>query len=169
MLNRKVHEVEYLSLYEKYNYGLVAWSPLAGGFLTGKYLDGIKPEHKTRITEQGSYPQEVVKSFFYTPYANEKNIKNLLAIQKIAEEELGCKLLHVAIAWAIHYKHLDSALIGARNVEQLEEALKTMDILDKFTPEVLGRINKHLDNTPQPPIDYKNWKPYPPIRPVSSE
>ena len=106
---------------------------------------------------------------FYTPHATEKNIKNLLAIQKIAEEELGCKLLHVAIAWAIHYQHLDSALVGARNLGQLEDALKTMEVLDKFTPEVLARINKHLDNTPEAPIDFKQWKPYPPVRPVAKE
>ena len=53
MLHRKQHEVEYKSLYQNYNYGLVAWSPLAGGFLTGKYLDGIKADMKTRITEKG--------------------------------------------------------------------------------------------------------------------
>ena len=169
MLTRKQHEVEYKSLYQNYNYGLVAWSPLAGGFLTGKYLDGIKAEMKTRLTEEGKYPLEMVKAMFYNPFANEKNIKNLTAIQKIAEEELKCKLVHVAIAWAIHYQHLDSALIGARNVQQLQDCLEALDVLEKFTPELLARINKILDNTPEPPIDFKNWRPYPPIRPVAKE
>lgn len=41
MLVRTEHEVEYLNLYQKYNYGLTAYSPLAGGFLTGKYINGI--------------------------------------------------------------------------------------------------------------------------------
>lgn len=44
MLNRTQSESEYISLYEKYGYGLVAWGALAGGFLTGKYLEGIKED-----------------------------------------------------------------------------------------------------------------------------
>ena len=80
MLHRKQHEVEYKSLYQNYNYGLVAWSPLAGGFLTGKYLDGIKPEHKTRMTGEGKQPAEMMKNIFLKPNNTEKNIKNLRAI-----------------------------------------------------------------------------------------
>jgi aryl-alcohol dehydrogenase-like predicted oxidoreductase len=41
MLNRTEIEIDYETLFSKYNYGLIAWSPLAGGFLTGKYLEGI--------------------------------------------------------------------------------------------------------------------------------
>lgn len=44
MLTRKNSEVNYLGLYKNYKYGLVAWSPLAGGFLTGKHLEGIKAD-----------------------------------------------------------------------------------------------------------------------------
>ena len=42
MLVRKTIEFDYQSLFEKYNYGLIGWSPLAGGFLTGKHLEKIK-------------------------------------------------------------------------------------------------------------------------------
>ena len=44
MLVRTEMEVEYESLYTKYNYGLIAWSPLAGGFLTGRHLNGINEQ-----------------------------------------------------------------------------------------------------------------------------
>ena len=123
---------------------------------------------KTRFTEDWEH-KEIAKYLYYYPNASEKNIKNLAAIQKIAEEELKCKLLHVAIAWVIHYQHVDSALIGARNVQQLQDCLESLDVLEKLTPEVLARINKILDNNPEPPIDFKNWRPYPPIRPVAKE
>jgi len=93
MLVRKYAEVEYQSLFEKYNYGLIAWSPLAGGFLTGKHLEGINPNEKTRLTEQLSAPIEVIKTLFYTPFANEATITNLTRVKKFAEEELGCTLL----------------------------------------------------------------------------
>ena len=52
--------------------------------MTGKYLDGIKADMKTRITEESKF-QDIAKALFYNPFANEKNIKNLLAIQKYAE------------------------------------------------------------------------------------
>jgi aryl-alcohol dehydrogenase-like predicted oxidoreductase len=50
MLVRKDIEVEYKRLFENYNYGLVAWSPLAGGFLTGKHLNGVSTEEGNRLT-----------------------------------------------------------------------------------------------------------------------
>lgn len=85
MMVRKQHEVEYLSLYGKeYNYGLIGWSPLAGGFLTGKYLEGVKPEHKTRMTGEGKQPAEMMQSLFLNPHNSEQNLKNLSAIQKYA-------------------------------------------------------------------------------------
>lgn len=57
-------EFEYQKLFEKYNYGLVAWSPLAGGFLTGKHLDGVSQEEGNRFTGPRG---EFMKQFFYTP------------------------------------------------------------------------------------------------------
>ena len=44
MLVRKPFEVEFETLFDKYKYGSTIWSPLAGGFLTGKYLDGVIPD-----------------------------------------------------------------------------------------------------------------------------
>jgi len=50
-------------------------------------------------------------------------------------EAQGFKLLHLALAWAIKFVHLDSALIGARTVAQLEDCLKALEFVDKLTPE----------------------------------
>jgi len=51
-------------------------------------------------------------------------------------DEIGCKLIHLALAWVIKYPHLDSALIGARTVQQLEDSLGALSILDKFTVDL---------------------------------
>ena len=75
------------------------------------------------MTGYASQSVEEMKGRFLDPYNNEKFNQSLRAIKQFAEEELKCKLVHVALAWAIHYQHLDSALISARTVEQLQESL----------------------------------------------
>jgi aryl-alcohol dehydrogenase-like predicted oxidoreductase len=94
-------------------------------------------------------------------------LKNVKDLSDFAEKELDCKITHLALAWVIKYQHVDSALIGARNAAQLEDSLKALDVLEKLTPELEGRINKILNNTPNPRSDLKTWKPYPTIRPVA--
>lgn len=54
MLVRTDMEIDYESLFSKYNYGLIAWSPLAGGFLTGKYLNGIPQDAINRLNDPQS-------------------------------------------------------------------------------------------------------------------
>jgi aryl-alcohol dehydrogenase-like predicted oxidoreductase len=71
---------------------------------------------------------------FYDPHATEKNLNNLKELSDIAQKELGSNLTHLALAWVIKYQHTDSALIGARNAAQLEDTLKALDILEKWTP-----------------------------------
>jgi voltage-dependent potassium channel beta subunit len=168
MLVRPENEIEYLSLFQKYNYGLVAWSPLAGGFLTGKYLEGLKEDELNRCNDKKSpFPVELLKIMYYDKNATEKNIKNLKELSDIATNELGCKLIHLALAWAIKYQYTSSALIGARNSAQLEDSLKALDILEKWTPELEARVNKILDTTPTTRHNFKEWKLSDPIRPVA--
>ena len=70
MLVRAEVEVEYQSLFNKYNYGLIAWSPLAGGFLTGKYLNGIPENEVVRANDTTFwFPIEITKQLFYNQHA----------------------------------------------------------------------------------------------------
>ena len=57
-------------------------------------------------------------------------------------------MTEVAIAWCIKFKHTSTALIGARNVAQLDQSLNALKLLAKMTPEVEARINKLIDTTP---------------------
>jgi voltage-dependent potassium channel beta subunit len=167
MLVRADTEVEHALLFSKHNYGLIAWSPLAGGFLTGKYLNGIPEGDNTRITDNSlGFPLELIKQLFYDDYATEKTINKLKELSTIAEKE-GFKLSHLAVAWCLKYKHLNSALIGARNAAQLEDTLKALDLLEKLTPEFEAQVNKVLDTTPTPRTNFIKWAPYPPARPVA--
>lgn len=63
MLNREEMEVKFLQLFKDYNYGTTVWSPLAGGMLTGKYLEGI-PEDSRATTALG-------KAWMYDKYMSE--------------------------------------------------------------------------------------------------
>lgn len=167
MLVRADLEVEYQKLFKTYNYGLVGWSPLAGGFLTGKYLNGIPQDEVVRANDTSFwFPIELTKQLFYNQHATDKTIDKLKEVSGIAEK-LGYKLTHLAIAWCIKYKHLNSALIGARTAAQLEDSLKAMELLEKLTPELEGEINKILGTTPTPRTNFLTWGPNPHARPLA--
>ena len=138
MLVRNDLEVDYKKLFTNYHYGLVGWSPLAGGFLTGKYLNGIPKDEVVRANDTTFwFPIELTKMLFYDQHATEKTVEKLKALSAIAEKE-GFKLAHLAIAWVLKYEHIDSALIGARTAAQLEDSLRALDFLEKLTPELEG-------------------------------
>jgi len=71
------------------------------------------------------------------------------------------------LAWAIKFEHTDSALIGARTAAQLEDCLKALDLLEKWTPEFEAKVNKLLNTTPAARMNFLKWTPYPSARPVA--
>ena len=89
-----------------------------------------------------------------------------MELKKIAEEELNCKMTHLALAWVLKFKYASSAIFGARNVEQLEDCLKAMEVLPKLDAKVEGRINKILDNAPEAKFDFVTFKSIEPLRPI---
>lgn len=70
MMVRSDMEVEYKSLFSQYNYGLIGWSPLAGGFLTGKYLNGIPQNEVNRFTDKIFFGAELLKGLYYDAYSS---------------------------------------------------------------------------------------------------
>ncbi len=110
---------------------MVCWSPLCGGFLTGKHLDGVSQEEGGRFT---GVTGEFYKQFFITPYQTEKITNGLKELKLYVEKELQSTLTEVAIAWCIKYKLTSTALIGARTVAQLEQTLNALKVVEKLTP-----------------------------------
>ena len=160
--------MEFLNLYQKYNYGLIGWSPLAGGFLTGKYLNGINEQEVHRFNDKNSpFPLELMKEIFFDAHADEKNNSVIKQLSELAEKEFGATLAQLALAWAIKYQYTSSVLTGARNAAQLEDCLKSIGLVEKWTPEFEGKVNKILGTTPAPRMDFRAWKPSDPIRPVA--
>jgi L-glyceraldehyde 3-phosphate reductase len=108
--------------------GCIAFSPLGQGMLTSKYLNGV-PED-ARAARAGSFSQE---------FLTNENIAHVRSLNDLAKER-GQTLAQMAISWVLRDKRVTSALIGARNVQQLEDSLAAARRLD-FTDEELQRID----------------------------
>ncbi len=128
MLNRWIEE-SLLDTLAELGVGCIAFSPLAQGLLTSKYLKGI-PENSRIKIENSSLPKK---------FLSERNLKNVRALNQIAKGR-GQTLAQLALAWALRLPAVTSALIGARNVEQLDDSLDALKNLD-FTPAELKQID----------------------------
>jgi L-glyceraldehyde 3-phosphate reductase len=129
MLNRWV-EGGLLDVLENEGIGCIAFSPLAQGLLTGKYLGGI-PEG-SRASRNGSLSTEQI---------SEETLAHVRALEQIARRR-GQTLAQMAIAWVLRDPRVTSALIGASSVEQLEENLAAADRTE-FSPEELAEIDRN--------------------------
>jgi aryl-alcohol dehydrogenase-like predicted oxidoreductase len=110
--------------------GVVVWSPLAGGFLTGKYKPGQRSVEGSRSEENWAYPER-----YFAPNADEI----LAALLEVAEE-LGRSPAQVAVRWTLEQPAITSAIIGARTAQQAEDNLRAGGW--KLPPEALDRLNK---------------------------
>ncbi len=130
MLNRWI-EKGLLAALEELGVGCIAFSPLAQGLLTSKYLKGVPEDSRAKL-ENSSLLKE---------FLSEKNLKRVRALNDIAKGR-GQTLAQMAIAWVLRDKRVTSALIGARNVEQLDDSLDALKKL-KFTAAELKEIDRH--------------------------
>ena len=127
MLNRWI-EGGLLDTLEALGVGCIAFSPLAQGMLTSKYLNGV-PEG-ARAAKGGSLSPNLL---------SEENIGKIRALNAIAQRR-GQSLAQMAIAWVLRDPRVTSALIGARNVEQLDDSLDALGNLS-FSEAELSEID----------------------------
>ena len=132
MLNRWV-EKELLGTLDELGVGCIAFSPLAQGLLTDKYLNGV-PE-TSRAKAGGSFSED---------FLNPENLKRVQALNEIAMRR-GQSLAQMAIAWVLRDKRVTSALIGARSVEQLDNSLDATKKL-QFTEDELQEIDRYAED-----------------------
>jgi L-glyceraldehyde 3-phosphate reductase len=129
MFNRWV-ERDLLDLLEREGLGCIAFSPLAQGLLTSRYLEGV-PE-SARATQNASFRKEML---------TERNLTNVFALNEIAKQR-GQTLAQMAIAWVLRKPAVTSALVGASRWAQVEECLGALKGL-QFTPAELKRIDEY--------------------------
>jgi L-glyceraldehyde 3-phosphate reductase len=132
MFNRRI-EHGLLDTLGELGVGCIAFSPLAQGLLSSKYLQGV-PEG-SRGTRSGSLPSSMLSA---------ENIARIQALNSIAERR-GQTLAQMAIAWALRDSRVTSALIGARTVQQLDNSLDAVNRMD-FSAEELAEIDPHAQD-----------------------
>jgi voltage-dependent potassium channel beta subunit len=137
MFVRRRLEDELAPAAEDLGFGLVSWSPLRSGLLTGKYNQGIPSG--TRL-DRHEWLRGVI---------TDENIAKVQELTKVAEE-LGVGLPQLAIGWLLRIPQITSVITGASSLEHLEENLKSSEVVDKLTPEILERIDEILGNKPEP-------------------
>lgn len=129
MLNRWIED-GLLEVLEQEGLGCIAFSPLAQGLLTSKYLGGVP--NSSRAAQDGSFHRSLV---------NERNLANVRALDRIAQQR-GQSLAQMAIAWVLRKPAVTSALLGASRWAQIEECLGALANL-RFSDEELARIDPH--------------------------
>ncbi len=138
MFERFKMEQDYVPVFRNVGLGTTIWSPLAAGFLTGKYNDGI-PEGSRLAIEGFDWLKE--------RWVQDAKIEK---VQKLAilSAEMGVSLASLAIAWTVKNPNVTTAILGATRKEQLEENLKALDVLPLLTQEVMDKIEGILQNKP---------------------
>jgi len=129
LLNRWI-EKGLLQVLEQEGLGCIAFSPLAQGLLTTKYLQGVPDS--SRASQNGSFRKGML---------SESNLANVRALNQIAAEG-GQSLAQMAISWVLRQPAITSALIGASRWEQIEDSLGALSHL-QFSPEELQKIDRH--------------------------
>jgi L-glyceraldehyde 3-phosphate reductase len=132
MFNRKPEE-KILKITQENGSGFIAFSPLAQGLLTDKYLNGI-PKQSRAANPNGFLRKQQISNIL---------VEKVKALNVIAIER-GQTMAQMALAWALIETAVTSLIVGARNVPQLQDSLKALDNLS-FTEEELTIIDSILD------------------------
>ena len=126
ILNRGI-EREVLPACERYGMGVMVWSPLAMGQLTGRYRTGRQP------------PAGVRTQYFPEQMSDERRLDAVERLIPVADEA-GLPLTHVAMAFVMAHPGVTSAIIGPRTMQHLDDLLAGVDVA--LSDEILDRIDK---------------------------
>lgn len=137
MLHRHRVEAHLVPMSKELGIGLMTWSPLAFGLLTGKYNDGI-PEGSRASLENMAWMRDHI-----TP----ERLEKVRELEEVANQ-MGVTTAQLAIAWLLRLKEVSSVITGASKVEQLEENLLAGQLADHLTNDLLESIEFILGNAP---------------------
>lgn len=135
LLNRWVDKSGLLDTTENNGVGCIAFTPLAQGLLTGKYLNGI-PED-SRMHREGNKVRGLTPKML-----TEANLNSLQLLNEMAQQR-GQSMAQMALSWLLKDERVTSVLIGASRAEQLEENVEALNNLT-FSTEELAQIDQHI-------------------------
>lgn len=131
-------EHELLPLTREEGLGMLAWSPLSGGFLSGKY------------TRENPEPEGARRTGIPFPPVDERGFDAVEELQRIAEKK-NASVAQVALAWLLHQPGVTAAILGVNEPSQLEDNLGATEI--ELTNDELSRLSA----TTEPPKLYPQW------------
>lgn len=133
LLHRDRFEKEYKPLYKNFGLGTTIWSPLASGLLTGKYNDGL-PTDGSRLSRENL-------AWLKDKNLTEDRISKTRKLTSFAKNKLGISMTHLALAWCLKNPNVSSVILGASKVSQLEDNLKSLEVVPLLTQEVMDDID----------------------------
>ena len=133
-------EYEFQSFAGYHDIGILVWSPLAGGFLSGKYSRDNPPPAGSRFADAGQF----------VPFDREMAYRVVDAVKDVAKRH-GASPARVAIAWLLSRPAVSSVIIAARKVEQLEDNIRAVDL------PLSDEDGRQLDAASDPGIPYPKW------------
>lgn len=119
LLDRRI-ERELLPMAQAYGFGIIPWSPLAGGLLTGKYRRDAPPPEDSRYANLDANP-------LYRRRMNDAIWDVIEPLETLAREK-GTTISRLALAWCMHQPGVTSPIIGPRTMEQLEDNLGALEV-----------------------------------------
>ncbi|KAH8639495.1 voltage-gated potassium channel subunit beta-2 [Alternaria alternata] len=132
------------NLYGRRGLGLTIFSPLQGGLLTGKYVDGVPDDSRLRQSDD-PYIQSVIKTVGSDAWNQQQDkIKKLMDIAK----KLDTDVATLSMAWVLSNKNVSSAITGASRPEQIYQTVKAVDVYRKLTKENLNEIEQVMGSKP---------------------
>jgi voltage-dependent potassium channel beta subunit len=137
MFVRRKLEDELVPAAEAFGFGMVTWSPLKYGVLSGKYNQGM-PEETTRLTREPEWAERVV---------TQERVEKVRQLTAVAEA-LGVSMAQLAIGWLLRIPQVSSVITGATKLAHLQDNLGALDVPAKLTSEVIEQIERILGNKP---------------------
>lgn len=135
LLNRWVDKSGLLDTLQNNGVGCIAFTPLAQGLLTGKYLNGIPQD--SRMHREGNKVRGLTPKML-----TEDNLNSLRLLNEMAQQR-GQSMAQMALSWLLKDDRVTSVLIGASRAEQLEENVQALNNLT-FSTEELAQIDQHI-------------------------
>jgi aryl-alcohol dehydrogenase-like predicted oxidoreductase len=127
-------EADVLPTCQRYGMGVIPWSPLAGGWLTGRWRKDADNPTPTSYARQ-----RLAERYDLSLPANQRKLEAAEALAQLAEE-VGMSLIEMAIAFVLNHPAVTAAIIGPRTMEQLESQLPAADV--KLSDDLLDRVDQ---------------------------
>jgi aryl-alcohol dehydrogenase-like predicted oxidoreductase len=125
-------EADVLPTCQRYGMGVIPWSPLAGGWLSGRWRRGAEPSSRRATRIPGRYDLSQPE--------NQRELDAAEALANLADKA-GIPLVHLAVAWVVNHPTVTAAIIGPRTMDQLTSQLGATDVtLDAATLDAIDEI-----------------------------